>query len=207
MPGLAGGGGLVKVDVEQPRPKSRKGEARGRGERAGSQNGQPHMGKGEERLRQGAKIPGFAGEADNFIDCSPRFAEFSKEAPEAQGGQFPFEGMGRENQIPLGASDGPQHPAESGQVSQFQVDDIGEGQKGQKKQDPLAGTPIESPALFAGPQGEEDGKLLLGHGPQDFFRVHALGEKKIQADFCQVDPIRWVGQVNETRLGRNSADG
>lgn len=207
MAGLTGSGGLVQVDVDQPRSEGGKGEPGGGGQRAGSEDGQAHVGEGEKRFRQSAQIARFTGEADDLVDVRPGFSELDQKTFQPQRGEFPPEGVGGEDQVPLGTADGAQDPAQARQIRQFEIDDIGKREEGEEEKHPLAGAPVESSTFFAGTQGQENRQLFFGHGAEDFFRVHPFGEKKIQADFHQVDPRGRVGEVPQTAFRRNRADG
>ena len=207
MPGLAGGSRLVEVDVKEAGTEGGEGKAGGGGERAGGEDGQAHVGEGEQGFRQGTEIPGTAGEAHNFVDGGAGFAELRQQPLEPQGSQFPFEGVGGKNQIPPGTTDGTENAAEPGQVGELEIDDIGKREKGEEEENPLAGAPIKRAAFFAGAEGEEHGEFLFGQGGEDCFGLHSLGEKKIEADFREIDIGRRGGEVGEALLSGDGADG
>jgi hypothetical protein len=138
MARLAGGRRLIEVYIDKAGAEAREGKTGSRGQGARGKDRQPHMGEGEKRFRQSTQISGATGEAHNFIDVGAGFSELRQEAFEAEGSQFSFQGVGRENQIPFGPAHSPEDPAEAGQVGQFQIDGIGEREKGEEEKNPLA---------------------------------------------------------------------
>lgn len=205
MPRLPGGSGFVQMDVQKAGAQSRQGKAGCGGERAGGKDGEPHVGKSEKRFRQGAKVADLAGEADDFIDRRTSLPELHQQALEPERGKFSLEGMGRKNQIPFGAANGPQHASQPREIGQFQIDHIGKRNEGQEKQDSLAGSPIECASLFPGAKSEKNRQILFGHGAQYFFRFDPFGEQQIQPHLGQVDAGRRLGKVKKTFFSRNSA--
>jgi hypothetical protein len=195
MARLAGGRGLIEVYIDKAGAEAREGKTGSRGQGARGKDRQPHMGEGEKRFRQSTQISGSTGEAHNFIDVGAGFSELRQQAFEAEGSQFSFQGVGRKNQIPFGAAHSPEDPAETGQVGQFQIDGIGEREKGEEEKNPLAGAPVKGAALFPGPESEQNRQFFLGHGFLDFFRRDPLREQQVQSNLRDVDAFRGVAEV------------
>ena len=98
---------------------------------------------------ESAEIPPPPGQADNFVDVGAGFSKLDEQTAEPQGGELSFQRVGRDEQIPLGSADRPDHSAKPGNICQFEIDHIGERNEFQKEKNPLAGAPIESASFFS----------------------------------------------------------
>ena len=206
MPRLAGSSRLIEVDVEEAGAEGREGKPGSGGQRTRSLDGQAHMREGKEGFRQGAEITGTPGESDDLVNRGAGFLEFGEQPFEAERCQFSFEGVGGKHEIPLGAANSTENPAQTRKVGQFEVDRIGKRQKGEEEKNPLPGAPVKGTAFFPGPKGEEDGNLFFGHLLQDLFGFHPFGEQQIQTDFGQIDSRRGILQMLQTFFCGNGTD-
>jgi len=85
------------------------------------------MGLVQEGFRQNVKIFSAAGQTDDLVDVGAGLAELLEQSAEAEGGEFSFEGVRGDHQIPFEAPDSPKHAAQTGDINQLQIHGIGKG--------------------------------------------------------------------------------